>query len=104
MTGRYDARYGAILTSLRHTEAMGMARIYKKGQITLPKEVREAAGLDVGARVVIEARGEEVVIRKPLGVLEFEPPQPDRAPLPWPSARRAAQAERTSRHVRGEQG
>ncbi len=81
-----------------------MAKIYKKGQVTLPKEVREAAGLDIGARVVIEARGEEVVIRKPLGVLEFEPPPTDRAPLPWPSARRAARAERASWHARGEQG
>ena len=72
----------------------GMARIYGKGQVTIPKAVRDAAGLGVGDRVVVEARNAEVVIRKALGVLEFEPPRVDREALPWPDARRAARDER----------
>jgi AbrB family looped-hinge helix DNA binding protein len=73
-----------------------MAKIYEKGQITIPKAVRAAAGLAPGDRVVVEAREGEVVIRKPRGVLEFEPPQTDRNPLPWPEARHAARDERSA--------
>lgn len=71
-----------------------MAKIYGKGQITIPKAVRDAAGLDVGDRVVVEARDAAVVIRKAYGVLEFEPPAVDREALPWPDSRRAARDER----------
>lgn len=71
-----------------------MARIYGKGQITIPKAVRDAAGLDVGDRVVAEARDAEVIVRKARGVLEFEPPAVDRDALPWPDSRRAARDER----------
>lgn len=34
---------------------MSTARLYKKGQITIPKAVREAAGLKIGERVMVEA-------------------------------------------------
>ncbi len=78
---------------------MSVARIHSKGQITIPKAVRDAAGLDVGARVVVEARDGEVVIRRPLGVLEFEPPQVGHDALPWPQARRAARDERGARRA-----
>ncbi len=71
-----------------------MANIYDKGQVTIPKTVRDATGLAVGDLVVVEARDGEVVVRKPRGILEFEPPQTDRKPLPWPDARRAARDER----------
>jgi len=54
---------------------MARARIYKKGQVTIPKAVREATGLEVGDRVVVEARRGEVVVRRARGVLEFEPPK-----------------------------
>ncbi|MBA2439840.1 MAG: AbrB/MazE/SpoVT family DNA-binding domain-containing protein [Thermoleophilaceae bacterium] len=77
---------------------MGSARIYKKGQVTIPKAVREATGLHVGDRVVVEARSDEVVVRRARGVLEFEPPPPADHPLSWPEARRAMRAERTARH------
>ncbi len=76
---------------------MGLARIYKKGQVTIPKAVREATGLDIGERVVVEARRDEVVVRRPRGVLEFEPPPAEGDPLPWPETRRIARAERTAR-------
>ncbi len=73
-----------------------MAQIYGKGQVTIPKAVRESAGLAVGDRVVVEARADEVVIRKPRGVLEFEPPT-ERRPSSWPQARRTARDERVAR-------
>ncbi len=77
---------------------MARARIYKKGQVTIPKAVREATGLEVGDRVVVEARRGEVVVRRARGVLEFEPPKAVREPLAWPQARGAARAERAAKH------
>lgn len=80
--------------------SMGVAKIYKKGQVTIPRAVRDATGLAVGDPVIVEARDGEVVVRRPHGVLEFDPPEPaERDPLPWPEARRAARAERTARRV-----
>ena len=52
---------------------MSMARIYKKGQITIPKAVREATGFNVGDRVIVEEGNDEIVLRHPIGVLEFTP-------------------------------
>jgi len=80
-----------------------MAKIYDQGQVTIPKTIREATGLAVGDRVVVEARDGEVVIRRPRGGLEFEPPQTDRDALPWPDARRAARTERSAGHPRPNQ-
>lgn len=79
---------------------MGTAKIYTKGQVTIPRSVREATGLDVGDPVVVEARGDEVVVRRPRGVLEFEPPTTPSQPLPWPDARRASRSERAVRRAR----
>lgn len=76
-----------------------MARIYKKGQVTLPHRVREAAGLAIGDRVVVEARDDEIVVRRPRGVLEFQPPQTGRDGRPWPDARRAAREDRMARRA-----
>jgi AbrB family looped-hinge helix DNA binding protein len=76
---------------------MGTARIYKKGQITIPKSVREATGLQIGDRVVVEARADEVVVRRPVGVLEFTPPHPRSTDLPWAQMRRAAREEHLRR-------
>jgi AbrB family looped-hinge helix DNA binding protein len=73
---------------------MGTAKIYKKGQVTIPKAVRDETGLELGDRVVVEARGDEVVVRRPRGVLEFQAPQTDSEPLPWEQARKAARAGR----------
>jgi len=70
--------------------------MYGKGQITIPKAVRDAAGIGVGDRIVVEARDAEVVIRKARGVLEFEPPATDREALAWPDARRAAREQRAA--------
>lgn len=36
-----------------------------KGQVVIPKEIRDQAGLSEGAEVVVELRGNEVVLRRP---------------------------------------
>jgi AbrB family looped-hinge helix DNA binding protein len=78
---------------------VGTARIYKKGQITIPKAVREAAGFDIGDNVIVEARDHEIVVRRPHGVLEFVPPSALRGSDPaWPQARQAAREDRITRH------
>jgi AbrB family looped-hinge helix DNA binding protein len=77
---------------------MGTARIYKKGQVTIPKAVRDATGIQIGDRVIVEARDHEIVVRHPSGVLEFEPPAVRRGSKPaWPDARRAAREDRVAR-------
>jgi AbrB family looped-hinge helix DNA binding protein len=74
---------------------MSVARVYKKGQVTIPKAVRDAAGINIGDRVVVEARDDEIVLRRPRGVLEFDPPASRRLDTQtWSQARQAARAER----------
>lgn len=41
-----------------------MATVMTKGQITIPKKVREALGLRPGSVVVFEIRAGEVIMRK----------------------------------------
>lgn len=67
--------------------------------MTIPRAVREASGLDVGELVIVEAGGGEVVVRRPRGVLEFEPPEGGRKAPHWPEARQAARAERIRRRT-----
>jgi AbrB family looped-hinge helix DNA binding protein len=75
-----------------------VARVYKKGQVTIPKAVREAAGIEIGDKVIIEAREHEIIVRRPRGVLEFTPPATRRLDeLPWPEARRAAREDHLAR-------
>ncbi|AAB89253.1 MULTISPECIES: AbrB/MazE/SpoVT family DNA-binding domain-containing protein [Archaeoglobus] len=35
----------------------------KKGQVTIPKEIREKFGLKEGEKVVFEIRGDEIILR-----------------------------------------
>lgn len=42
---------------------MVKSRISSKGQITLPKRVREVLGLGLGEEVVFEIRGAEVLLK-----------------------------------------
>ena len=78
---------------------MSTSRIYKKGQITIPKAIREATGFNIGDRVVVEARENEIVVRHPAGVLEFTGPRPAADAPPWPEARRAAREDRAARRA-----
>lgn len=73
---------------------MSTARVYKKGQVTIPKAVREATGIEVGDRVLVEARNDEIVLRRAVGILEFTPPQPRTTRMSWPETRRVAREDR----------
>ena len=39
-------------------------RVTEKGQITIPKELRDALGLGGGTHVDVERRGDTIVVRK----------------------------------------
>jgi len=43
---------------------VGVSSISEKGQVTVPKEIREALGLKAGDKVVFISKGEQVFIRK----------------------------------------
>ncbi len=47
-------------------------RITSKGQVTIPKAVREMYGLEQGDYLVLEPRGEDLVVRKGRMVSEAE--------------------------------
>lgn len=47
------------------------ARITSKGQITVPKAVRQALGLKPGDKVVFEQEGEEICVRPVRGQSMF---------------------------------
>ena len=40
------------------------ARVSSRGQLALPKEVRDQLGLDEGASVTVRVDGDEVILRK----------------------------------------
>jgi len=45
--------------------------IGKKGQITIPKDIREKFGLKEGERVIFEVRGDEIVMKPEKSGKEF---------------------------------
>lgn len=65
-----------------------MPRIHERGQITLPKALRERAGLASGDTVTITLRDDEIVIRKVRSVLDYRVPR---------TAPHDSQAEATAR-------
>ena len=42
----------------------GTATVTSKGQITLPKPIRQALGISVGERIAFDLRGTEVIVSK----------------------------------------
>jgi antitoxin PrlF len=42
-------------------------RVTEKGQVTIPKEIRDALGIDAGTEVEFERSGDTVVVRKARG-------------------------------------
>jgi AbrB family looped-hinge helix DNA binding protein len=58
---------------------MDMPRIYGKGQVVVPKSARDQLGLRVGDELLVEVRGDEIVMRKPQSVFDLTPPRPRRA-------------------------
>lgn len=41
-----------------------IATVTSKGQITLPKPIRQALGIDVGGKVAFDLRGSEVIVTR----------------------------------------
>ncbi|MFQ6050710.1 MAG: AbrB/MazE/SpoVT family DNA-binding domain-containing protein [Candidatus Hydrothermarchaeota archaeon] len=43
---------------------VAISKLSKKGQITLPKDLRDLLGLKAGDKVVFEKHGDKIVLRK----------------------------------------
>jgi len=65
MDGR---RFGAAELGFEQVSTMShiheVATVTSKGQITLPKPIRQALGIGVGGKVAFELRGSEVVVTR----------------------------------------
>lgn len=42
----------------------GVTKVSSKGQIVIPKEIRERLGISPGEKIVVLRRGEEIILRK----------------------------------------
>ena len=77
-----------------------MAKVTSKGQITLPKELRDAIGLESGDTVLFRVENGRAMLAKIPNFLDLAgafPPPPDARDLPWDEERARAwrkQAER----------
>lgn len=60
--------YSSAMRTKRKTQAMSsiheLATLTSKGQITLPKTIRQALGVTTGGKVAFELRGGEVVVTR----------------------------------------
>lgn len=71
-----------------------MPRIYERGQITIPKDVRERIGLVPGDELTISVRDDEIVIKRARSLFDIRVPHADDPSMSWPDMRRAAREER----------
>jgi AbrB family looped-hinge helix DNA binding protein len=75
------------------------ARLTSKGQITLPKAIRDALGLHEGDQVVFRVEGHRAVLARTAGLLELagavSVPVNKRG-TPWEEVRRQVRAARLS--------
>lgn len=51
-----------------------IASITSKGQLTLPKPIRQVLGVGSGSKVIFEVRGDEVIIRRVSTTADHEDP------------------------------
>jgi len=65
---------------------MKIARMSARGQTTIPKSIREAAGLYVGDTLAFETDGEQVVVRKVLQGRDDAAPDVSETMREWASA------------------
>ena len=49
---------------------LSLVKVTRKGQITIPKEIRDALGITEGDYVLVRIEGDRIVIEKPV------PPEP----------------------------
>ncbi|WP_280491365.1 AbrB/MazE/SpoVT family DNA-binding domain-containing protein [Nocardia asiatica] len=71
------------------------ARLTSKGQLTVPKAVREALDLQVGDNVLFRVEGQVVVLARTPDLLELAgsvPVPPEVREKPWDEVREAAWA------------
>lgn len=59
-----------------------MPKLYDRGQVVIPAEIRRLVGLKPGDHVVFAVRDDEVVVRKAKGVLEYVEDEGGIPPLP----------------------
>jgi AbrB family looped-hinge helix DNA binding protein len=77
------------------------ARITSKGQVTIPKGVRDALGLDEGDELIFRVEGDRAVVAKTPDFLELagyiEVP-PERRGTPWDEVLARTRAVIAERH------
>lgn len=78
-----------------------VARVSSKGQITIPRAVREALGVKQGDAVLFRVKGERVVFSRIPDLMEiggmFEVP-PDKRNVPWKQIREETRRARAARY------
>lgn len=77
-----------------------MATVTSKGQITIPKAVRDALGLTTGDSVVFAVSGDQAVLAKTIDLLDLAgsiPVPNDVEGIPWEEIRRRSRVARSGR-------
>lgn len=70
-----------------------MAQVTSKGQITIPKPVREALGIDAGTQILFRVDGDHAVLIATPNLIDLAgivPVPPDKRGLSWKEIRRQA--------------
>ncbi len=73
------------------------ARLSSKGQLTVPKSVREALSLGEGDQVIFRIEGERAVLARTPKLLDLAgsvPVPAEKQGLPWEEVRRQTRVER----------
>lgn len=73
------------------------ARLTSKGQVTIPKPVRDALGLQEGDQVIFRVEGEHALLARTASLLELAgsvPVPPEKRGLEWTEVRRRTWAVR----------
>lgn len=74
-----------------------MAQLSSKGQLTVPKAVRDALGLIEGDQVVFRVEGKRALLARTPGLLDLAgsvPVPAQRRGTPWPEIRRRSREGR----------
>jgi len=77
------------------------AQLSSKGQLTVPKVVRDALGLTEGDRVVFRVEGRRAVLARTPRLLDLAgsvPVPAEKRGTPWPEGRRRTRAARAKTH------